>query len=142
MGVQVNPTTGDISGVAPGTATIYARSNSDPDNKFAIINVTVKEGVVQDLSASVDPATSTLSIGDTVQLNASITNSSTATHPNGSWSTSNQQVAFVNDTGLVSARKAGKATITFQSDQNSTVRGSATITVTDPNAPAPTPSTK
>lgn len=127
--VTVNPTTGEISGVKEGTATIYARAASDPDNKFAVINVSVKPGVVEDLAVSIDPADSTIGVGETVQLNATITNSSTNTHANGSWSSSNSQVAYVNDQGLVMGRKAGKATITFQSDQNATVRSSATVTV-------------
>ena len=126
--VAVNPTTGEISGVKEGVATVQVKAASDP-TKFANVTVTVKEGVVEDLAAVIEPSKATIGIGETVQLDASITNSSTKTTPNGTWSSSNQQVAFVNDSGLVTGRKAGKVTISFKSDLNSTVSAKATVTV-------------
>lgn len=126
--VSVNPTTGAISGVKPGTATIQAKSASDP-TKFANVTITVKEGEVQALFAEVSPASATLGINETVQLDATITRSNTKVSPNGSWSSSNQQIAFVGDDGLVTGRKAGKATITFTADDDPTVKAKSTITV-------------
>lgn len=129
--VTINPTTGEAAGVRPGIATLQVRSAIDATH-FANITVTVREGVVEDLLATVSPAQSALGVGETVQLEASITNSSTRTHPNGRWASSNERVAFVNEQGLVTARRPGRATITFTSAQNSTVSAQATITVAEP----------
>lgn len=129
--VSVNPTTGEITGLKAGTATIYARAAADPDNKFAIINVTVAQGVTEDLIAVVTPSKKTLAPGATVQLKASITNSNTDTSANGTWASSNKQVAAVNGTGLVTAVGEGEAEITFTSKLDPNVSDSAKITVAE-----------
>jgi hypothetical protein len=134
----VNATTGEVSGVRPGLATIQVRAQNDPARAINV-QVTVRQGVVQDVLSQVTPGSASLLPGDTLQLKAAIVNSSSQAHPNGTWSSSNQQVAFVNDLGLVTARKPGRATIAFRSDQNATVTASATIVVADPDAPAPAP---
>lgn len=127
--VSVNPTTGVISGIAPGVATIQAKSASNP-SLFANVTVTVKPGQVNDVLANVTPSTSAIAVGATVQLSASIQNSNGQQSPNGSWASSNSTVAAVNGTGLVTGVKPGTATITFTSDLDSTVKGTATVTVT------------
>jgi uncharacterized protein YjdB len=135
--VAVNGTNGEISGVKPGTATVRAQSTVD-SSKFALVTVTVKEGEVVDVLASIDPEKATIKKGETVQLSASIQNSNAKTSPNGSWSSSNSTVAIVNGEGLVTGIKDGTATITFTSDEKSTVKATAVITVGAP-APAATP---
>lgn len=132
----VNPTTGEVAGVRPGLATIQVRAVNDP-TRMINVQVTVRQGVVQDVLSQVTPGSASLSPGETIQLKAAIVDSSSQAHPNGSWTSSNQQVAFVNDLGLVTARKAGRATVTFRSDRNATVTASATIVVAAPaEAPA------
>ncbi|MEB3329519.1 MAG: Ig-like domain-containing protein [Candidatus Sericytochromatia bacterium] len=131
--VAVNGTNGEISGVKPGTATVRAQSTVDA-TKFAFVTVTVKEGEVVDVLASIDPEKATIQKGDTVQLSASIQTSAGKSSPNGSWSSSNSTVAVVNGDGLVTGIKDGTATITFTSDEKSTVKATAVITV---GAPAP-----
>lgn len=129
--VVVNATTGEVTGQKAGTATIYARAAADPDNKFSIINVTVAQGVTEDLYVEITPKKKTIGLKETVKLNASVTDSNTETSPNGSWESSNKKVAAVNASGIVTGLSAGKATITFTSDLSPEINDSATITVTD-----------
>ncbi|MEB3223754.1 MAG: Ig-like domain-containing protein [Candidatus Sericytochromatia bacterium] len=135
--VAVNGTNGEISGVKPGTATVRAQSSVDA-TKFGLVTVTVKEGEVVDVLATIDPEKATIKKGETVQLSASIQTSAGKTSPNGSWTSSNSTVAIVNGDGLVTGVKDGSATITFTSDEKSTVKATAVITVGAP-APAATP---
>jgi uncharacterized protein YjdB len=134
--VAVNGTNGEISGVKPGTATVRAQSTVDA-TKFALVTVTVKEAENVDVLASIDPEKANINKGETVQLSASIQTSAGKSSPNGSWSSSNSTVAIVNGDGLVTGIKDGTATITFTSDEKSTVKAMAVITVGAP-APAPT----
>lgn len=62
-------------------------------------------------SVSVSPSTSELVIGGTVQLSATV-NPSNATDKSVSWSSSNQTIATVTPTGLVTAKAEGSANIT------------------------------
>lgn len=132
--VSVNSTTGEVTGVRPGNATIQARAGND-QRRFMNIPVTVRQGIVEDVYATVIAPQDTVAIGDTVQLEARITNSSSQAHFNGRWSSSNQQVAYVNEQGLVTGRRPGKVTITFVSDQKASVTGQVTLTVADPKQP-------
>jgi uncharacterized protein YjdB len=139
--VAINPTTGEITGVTEGTATVRAQSMVDA-NKFALIAVTVKEGVIEDLNAVITPENPQIGINETVQLQAEIKDSSGRINRNGSWSSSDSTIAFVNNDGLVSGRKRGRATITFTSDTAGTVRATTVVSVDMPSAtaaPAATP---
>lgn len=131
--VTVNPTTGEVSGVRPGNATIQARAGNDY-MRFLNIPVTVRHAVVEDVVAVIEAPQAPLKIGDSFQLEAHLTNSSSQAHLNGHWSSSNQQVAYVNDTGLVTGRRPGTVTITYASDQKASVSARVALTVVDPAA--------
>lgn len=75
-------------------------------------------------SVSVSPDTSSLTVGDSEPLTATI-NPSNATNQNINWSSSNTAIATVNSSGVVSAVSAGNAVITA-----TTVDGSYTDTTT------------
>ncbi|MDB5102146.1 MAG: cell wall binding repeat 2-containing protein [Cyanobacteria bacterium RYN_339] len=128
--VTINETTGEIAGVKEGNATIYARAAANPNIKSAIINVSVKPGIVVDLSVTVEPSEATIKVNSSQQLDGFVTNSSGKSHANGNWRSSDEGVAFVNDQGVVRGLKEGKATITFTSDQAPSVKGTSQVTVT------------
>src|SRR5699024_7817787 len=62
---------------------------------------------------SVEPNTASLYVGGTLQLNATVTPDN-ATTPNVTWSSSNNNVAIVSETGLVTAVSPGFAIITAE----------------------------
>lgn len=79
-------------------------------------------------SVTVNPATATLNIGQNQQLTATVVvqNGAATTI---TWSSSNNTVASVSSTGLVTANAAGTATITATSTVDGSKKGTATITV-------------
>lgn len=127
--VGINPTTGQIRAIAPGVASIQAKSASDP-TKFAVVTVTVKQGVVSDALADVTPTTASIPVGGTVALVGTLRDTAGNSSANGTWSSSDSTVAKINASGVVTGIRPGKATMTFTSDQDATVQASAGITVT------------
>ena len=75
---------------------------------------------------SVGPTSKTLNIGETVQLTG--TKNPSTTYEGTQWTSSNTSVATVSNSGLVTAKSAGTATITFK-NSSSTKSASCTITV-------------
>ena len=72
------------------------------------------------------PTSKTLNIGETVQLTG--TKNPSTTSEGTQWTSSNTSVATVSNSGLVTAKSAGTATITFK-NSSSTKSASCTITV-------------
>lgn len=92
---------GLVTAVKAGTATITAKLNDDTEATCA---VTVKE----ETSISLNKTETTLTVGETEQLEATV-NPETETV---TWTSSDTEVATVSAAGLVTAVKAGTATIT------------------------------
>ena len=86
---------------------------------------TRKEQEVRVESVSVSPSTASLTIGETLQLNASISPSS-ATRKDIIWSSSKSSVASVSASGLVSALDEGTVTITAYADGK---KGECTVSI-------------
>jgi uncharacterized protein YjdB len=119
-------TSGLVTGVAAGTAVITATAGG----QSATASITVQVPVA---AVEVTPATATIGTGETVQLTAALEDASgnPLTGRTVTWSSSNDGVATVNATGLVTGVAAGPATITATSEG---VSGSASITVQEPVA--------
>ncbi len=115
---------GLVSGVTPGSATIMATS----EGKSGTASVTVTQVPVA--TVSVSPATATVQAGQTVQLIATPkdANGATLSGRTVTWSSSNTSVATVSSSGLVSGVTPGSATITATSEGKS---GTSSITVTN-----------
>jgi uncharacterized protein YjdB len=122
----VGRSTGLVTAVAPGTATVVAIDSLS--GQAANTTVTVVAPVA---TVSVSPSSSTLAIGGTVQLIASAFDGGGAplTGRPVTWSSSNATVATVSATGLVTAVSAGTATLTASVEGRT---GSATVTVNPP----------
>jgi uncharacterized protein YjdB len=136
--VAINATTGEINGLKPGTATVRAAAANDP-SKFAVVQVTVREGEVEDVFATITPEKANVAVRSTVQLSAEVQDSTAKVSSNGRWTSSNPQVASVNSQGIVTGLKDGVVTITFTSDLKATVKATAEITVGNAPAAAATP---
>jgi uncharacterized protein YjdB len=113
---------GAVTAVSAGTATITATS----ETKSGTTTLTVTPAPVG--SVSVLPATATRASGQTVQLTATVrdANGTVVTDRPVSWTSSDDLVATVSASGLVSALVTGTATITAASE---TKRGAAIVTV-------------
>jgi hypothetical protein len=121
---------GLVTAVAEGTATITATSNETPGVTGTATVIVTTEPVETEVTAvTVTPATASLAPGATQQLNASVTGTGdyddTVT-----WSSSDDAIATVSDSGLVTAVAEGTATITATSNETPEVAGTAAITVT------------
>lgn len=114
--------TGAVTGLAPGTAIVFATI----DGVIGTATVTVRPVPVA--SVAVAPPTASVTVGGTVQLSASVRDAGGAELPGRlvGWSSSDETVATVSSTGLVSGRKVGSATITASSEGKS---GTAAVTV-------------
>ena len=120
--IAVSDANGNVTGLATGTVTITA--TSEGQSGTATITVTS----VPVASVTVSPATASVSQGQTTQLSAVTkdANGNVLTGRGVTWSSSNQAVATVNASGLVTGVAAGSATITATSEGQS---GTAAITV-------------
>jgi hypothetical protein len=120
-GVATVDSDGLVTAVGRGTATIRASTEGETGSGTA---------VVFQVAASVDvtPTPVGLAIGETVQLGATAedSRSNPISHPQVTWTSSNQSIARVNSNGLVTALGVGQATITAESG---TASANAAITV-------------
>ncbi len=110
---------GKVTAVAPGTATITVTTKNN--GKTATCTVTVP-------STEVTISKTSLSMvnGTTATLTA------TANGPGATinWTSSNQTVATISSTGVITAKAVGSTTITATASDNNTVKATCTVTVT------------
>ena len=110
-----------------GRAVVTVKSNAGPDE---YINVTVEGGsdVIYVNSISLNETSVSLTEGSTKQLQATVLPSN-ATDKSVSWSSSNNSVAQVSSSGLVTAESIGTATITCKANDGSGASATCSITV-------------
>ena len=116
--------TGVVTGVAPGTATITVSA----EGISATSTITVIEQVIEVESITITPSTYRIEPEETVPLQVSFTPSN-ATSPI-TWTSSDPTVATVSSSGVVTGVSDGTATITATTDNN--VTATSTITVASP----------
>ena len=103
--------TGKVTAVKAGDATITATA----DGKTAECQVTVEPKIVPVESIQLDETTLKLTEGEARQLKATV-NPENATNRTVEWKSSDTTIATVEETGKVTAVKAGDATITATAD--------------------------
>ena len=119
---------GQVRAVAPGNATITARSVSNP-NVFDICTVNVR--TIPVASVRISPGNNiTLDIDKSADLTATI-DPTNATNKTVTWSSSNNNVATVSSAGRVTAKGAGNATISVRTNDGGRT-ASLTVTVRQP----------
>jgi len=119
----VNPATGVVTALAPGSATITGTSEGESGTSTIIVTPAPVALVIVSLIAS------PIAVGGTTTAAATTldANSNVLAGRAVAWSSDNTAVATVSSTGVVTAVSTGTATITATSEGKS---GSATITVT------------
>lgn len=120
-------TNGLVTSIAEGEATITFTSNDGGFTDQSVITVT--NIVIPLISVSVTPETATIDVGESVQLTKELLPEDT-TDNSGTWTSSDESVATVDENGLVTAVSDGEAIITYTAS-DSGLNDSATITVVD-----------
>lgn len=118
---------GLVTAVAEGTTIITAKAN-DGSGVSASCNITVQKPVVLVTSVTLSETSATLLVGDTFQLEATVSPED-ATDSSLTWTSSKPSVATVNANGLVTAVAEGTVTITAKANDASGKSASCTITV-------------
>ncbi len=120
---------GIVTGIAEGEVDIWATSNADGTKK-AKCTVTV-EAATPVTGVTLDFTSKAMKVGEDLQLTATLAPAD-ATNKNVSWESSDNTIATVTSAGLVTAVKAGSATITVTTEDGSfTATCSLTITNVD-----------
>lgn len=118
---------GLVISISEGTATITFTANDGGFTDQAIITVT--NIVIPLVSVTVAPETATLDVGEALQLTKELLPEDT-TDTSGTWTSNDESVAIVDETGLVTALSEGEAVITYTAN-DSGLSDSSTITVID-----------
>ena len=124
---------GNVKALSAGSATITATANDKKGANSSIV-IKVEEEVT---SVTLSPASKTLTVNATEQLKATVLPDTASQKVN--YSSNNNAVATVSDTGLVTALKEGTAIITAAATDGSGKYATCTITVG--GAPATVPVT-
>ena len=114
---------GNLKAVAPGKATITV--TTEDGRKTATCEVTVSEKRIPVTSITLDKTSLSLEVKNTAQLKATVLPADTTSKI--AWTSSNEKVATVNETGKVTALTKGAATITATADG---VKAECRVTVT------------
>ena len=123
---SVEPATGKVTALKKGTCSIIATSE-DGSNVKGECALTVEIEPVTTIT--VEPATKTLKIGETLTLTATVAPEN-ATVKSVTWSSSDATVASVEPaTGKVTALKKGTCSIIATSEDGSNVKGECALTV-------------
>ncbi len=119
----VDASSGKVTGVAPGTATITATSAKDGSKK-AECQITVTKAAV---TVTLNQSELTLKTGSTATLTASVSSGSVT------WSSDNNQIVKV-ENGKLTAVAEGVVTVKAQSTEDAEVSASCKVTVTKADA--------
>lgn len=128
---EETPTEGENSEVTADSETVTVPDNLDsafdvvPEGLSATTKVTVTtkvEGITLDKTEGI------LNVGNTVTITATVAPEE-ATNPAVTWSSSDESVATVDETGKVTAVAVGNATITATSEDDSSVSANYELTV-------------
>jgi len=119
---------GVVTAVGPGNATVTATAQ-DGSGKSGTSTVSVTAPVVPVTSVTVAPSAASLAVGATTALTATVAPTD-ATNQAVTWSSSDETVATVDQTGVVTAVGPGNATVTATAQDGSGKTGAATVTVT------------
>lgn len=137
---EETPTEGENSETTADSETVTVPDNLDsafgvvPDGLSATTKVTVTtkvEGITLDKTEGI------LNVGNTVTITATVAPEE-ATNPAVTWSSSDESVATVDETGKVTAVAVGNATITATSEDDSSVSANYELTVQQKKAAATT----
>ena len=123
-GVATVSEDGTITAKSVGTAVITATSEN---GKTASCAITVEKKLIPITEVLIDKSSATLTEGDSTTLTATVLPENTTDRKDISWSSSNNDIATVDTTGHVEAKKAGTVIITATSSNGKTAECTVTV---------------
>ena len=111
-----------------GTAGNWTLKVYDIENEAMYYNITITVSAIPVTNIAMSQASATMVVEDTLQLSAT-SSPNDATNPSVIWSSADDSVATVSETGLVTAIGVGGTTITATAEDGSGVYGTCTLTV-------------
>ena len=115
---------GTITAKSAGTAVITATSEN---GKTASCAITVEKKLIPITEVLIDKSSATLTEGESTTLTATVLPENTTDRKDISWSSSNNDIATVDTTGHVEAKKAGTVIITATSSNGKTAECTVTV---------------
>ena len=128
-GIAKVSTTGLVTGVAAGTAVITAKAN-DGSNQSATFTVTVTKKVIKVTKISLSANSLLMKTGRMATITATVTPTN-ADNRAVTWSSDNPTVVGVDQSGNITAKKAGSANITVTAQDGSGVTATCRVSVSD-----------
>lgn len=128
-GIAKVSTAGLVTGVAAGTAVITAKAN-DGSNQSATFTVTVTKKVIKVTKISLSANNLLMKTGRTATITATVTPTN-ADNRAVTWSSDNPTVVGVDQSGNITAKKAGSANITVTAQDGSGVTATCWVSVSD-----------
>ena len=122
---------GYITAVGEGSTWIYADA-TDGSYEYAGCSVTVVASHVYVESISISPTNETIEVGDQLQYTATILPSN-ATNKNVVWSTDHENIATIDENGVLTALAAGYTYVNVCSEEDSHIYVWTKITITEPS---------
>jgi hypothetical protein len=120
---------GILAGIQAGAVTISARSNFDASFSDSFLVIVKAESTEADVtSVTINSKPASLDVGVSHQLSASVHGNNNPSQAV-TWSSSNQAVAQISDTGLLTTLAAGQTTVTAQSAVDPSKADSFTLSV-------------
>lgn len=117
---------GVVKGIKEGTTYIHVKTANGKSAKCELTVYTNNKVT----KIEINPSNLSMIVGDTQQL-TTIIHPSNATDQSVTWSSDNQSVANVSNTGLIRANAVGSATITCMANDGSGVKATCQITVAE-----------
>ena len=107
-----------------------AADNDLPFTNPSPLTITITKPTVPATGISIEPNSATVERGKTTQLTATLTPSNSTDTVE--WSSDNEDIATVDENGLVTGVKEGEAIITAKVKDNDNLSATCTVTVTNP----------
>lgn len=124
-----------IKGNTPGTAELNYHCSYYIDGYYRTMDfyydITIKSNTISVTRIELTPSSATLEIGETIQLNATAYPTN-ATNRSLNWTTENYSVASVSNSGLVTARGAGRVWIWARATDGSGAGNYCVVDVKEP----------
>lgn len=114
-----------------GDTTVNLRVFAEDHETSADYKLFIKVSILSGLTVS--PTKKSMSVGESIRLNCTVSSASTIEEKAVNWKSSNPSVADVDQYGNVTAMKQGTAVITATSKLNSSLNATCTITVLKPS---------